>query len=407
MSESALTFEDFQTHLAVQLGVAYFGVAGITAAEPPTDTPTLQMIKDQVNGGIRMLLLDAPPEGWRAQQPVASLVLWATASSTANGAPIFATPISTVLANASIFYASMVGHKLKFTVTSTADGVPTYTTAIATSVVTVDDDIFNGVFAVGQTVTFSATGNSYTVTKITTAKIVVVDGDASGEADADTVTITRDYAIEAYTSPVSVDVTGDASGEVTAAAITVTADGNYTLPSDFGGETIGDITYAAATNVGLKIQWSNDGIIRGYRENVGTQTGYPYLAAVRKMDATNVARRWEMAVYPTPSGNFTVEFPYELHFTAMTSATDLHPFGVHYDEVVRAACSAFAELEGEDALAGRVQYYRDMALPGAYRINHRSAPKTVGSLRRRYTTGYQDLRDWRRHVPRQDVTGPT
>lgn len=399
MSESALTFDDLQVHVALQLGVAYYGADGTEVAQAPTDTYTLQMVKDYVNGGIRMLLNDAPPEGWKWQQPTASLVLWPTSSSTANGAPSFGDPESTVTVHARMFHDSMLGHKLEFTVTSTADGTPTYTSANATTVVDVDDAIFSGVFAVGQTITFSATGNSYTVNTITDTTTVIVDGDASGEADGDTVTITRDYVIEAVTSELVVDVTGDASGESDGATVTVTANGNYTLPSTFSGEYSGPITYAAGTTTGAFIGWGSEGEIRRYRENVTTQTGYPTRAAIRK---SSVARRWEMVVYPTPAADYTVEFPYELHFTALSATTDVHPAGVQYDEVIMAASEAYAEMKGEDALKGRVQYYQQKALLGAYRINARSVPKKLGNLLGRRAP-YRDHRDYSN---RPDVTTP-
>lgn len=399
MAEDALTFGDLITHVASQLGVAYYGAAGDEVAQAPTDTYTLDAVKDYVNGGIRMFLNDAPPEGWRFQQPTASVDLWATASSTCNGAPSFGDPESTVTVHARTFHDSMLGHKLKFTVTSTADGTPTYTAANDTTVIDVDDAIFSGVFAVGQSITFDATDNSYVVNTITDTTTVIVDGDASGEADGDTVTITRDYVIEAVTSALVVDVTGDASGEADGATVTVTADGNYTLPSTFGGEYLGPISYAAGENPGASIQWESEGLVRRLRENTSSQTGYPSIAGIRKMDATNVARRWELVVYPTPGGDYAVEFPYELYFTALSATTDLHPAGAHYDEAIMAACEAYAELKGEDNLAGRAQYYEQKALPAAHRRNRRSAPKRLGNLLKRKPPG-----DWRDTVSRPNVT---
>ena len=399
MAEDALTFTELQAHVASQMGVAYYGAAGDEAAQAPTDVYTLAIVKSYVNGGIRMFLNDAPPEGWRFQQPTASIIAWATASGVANGAPSFGDPESTVTVHARTFHDSMLGHKLKFTVTSTADGTPTYTAANGTTVIDVDEAIFSGVFAVGQTITFDATDNEYTVNTITDPTTVIVDGDASGEADGDTVTITRDYVIEAVTSAIVVDVTGDAGGESDGATVTVTADGNYTLPSTFGGEYLGPIGYAAGTNPGASIEWSSEGVMRRLRENVSSQTGYPTRAAVRKMD---LARRWELVVYPTPGGDYTLEFPYELYFTALSSATDLHPAGAHYDEAIMAACEGYAEMKGEDKLAGRMQYYREAVLPAAQRRNNRSAPRKLGSLLKRRTRS-MDHRDF---FERPNVTTP-
>lgn len=397
MSESALTFAELQTHVASKMGVAYFGAAGTEVAQPPNDTYTKQAVKDYVNGGIRMFLNDAPPEGWRFQQPTASITLWATATGVVNGTPSFGDPESTVTVHARTFYDSMLGHKLKFTVTSTADGTPTYTEANTTSVVDVDDAIFSGVFAVGQTITFSATGNSYVVNTITDTTTVIVDGNASSEADGDTITITRDYVIEAVTSALVVDVTGNASGEADGATVTITADGNYTLSSVFSGEYLGPIRYATNTNPGAGIRWTDEGSIRGLRENVSSQTGYPVLAAIRKMD---LARRFELVTYPTPGGDYDVEFPYELYFTELTADSDLHPAGPHYDEAIRAACEAYAEQEGEDQLEGRVEYYNKKALPAAYRRDARSGPKHLGSLLR----GGRIPMDWRDYTERPNVT---
>lgn len=401
MAEDALTFTELQAHIASQLGVAYYGAAGDEAAQAPpaTDVYTLAMVKSYVNGAIRMFLNDAPPEGWRWQQPTASIVLWVTTSGVANGAPSFGDPESTVTVHARTFHDSMLGHKLKFTVTSTADGTPTYTAANGTTVIDVDDAIFSGVFAVGQSITFSATDNSYVVNTITDTTTVIVDGDASAEADGDTVTITRDYVIEAVTSALVIDVTGDASGEADGATVTITADGNYTLPSTFGGEYLGPITYAAGANPGASIGWQSEGLIRRLRENVSSQTGYPTTAAVRKMD---VARRWELVVYPTPGSDYTVEFPYELYFTALSAATDVHPAGVHYDEAIMAACEAYAEMKGEDKLEGRVQYYQQKALPGAHRRNSRSGPKKLGNLLKRRIR----ISQYRNMYQRPNVTTP-
>ena len=142
-------------------------------------------------------------------------------------------------------------------------------------------------------------------------------------------------------------------------------------------------------------------MIRRLRENVSSQTGYPALAAVRK---SSIARRWELLVYPTPGGNYTVEFPYELYFTALSAAADLHPAGAHYDETIMAACEAYAEMKGQDALQGRVQYYEQKALPAAHRRNRRSAPKRLGNLLQRRRRN-RDM-DWRDSISRPNVTTP-
>ncbi len=405
MSESALTFLDLQVHVASKMGVAFYGAAGDEVAQAPTDTYTEQVVKDYVNGGIRMFLNDAPEEGWRFQTPVASITLWAAQSSTANGAPSYSAPAvaSTVTAHTRMFYDSMVGHELAFTLTSTADGTPTYTEAADTSVIDVDDAIFNAGM-VGQTVAFTVTDNNYTIIGFTDSTTVIVEGDASGETDGDTVTAAHNYVIQSVSSLLVAVVAGDASGEADGATITLTPDGNYTLPSTFGGEVLGVITYAAGVSPGSAIRWIDEGSIRRLRENVSNQTAYPSLAAIRKMAETNVARRYELVVFPSPGGDYIVEFAYELYFTELTADGDFHPAGLHYDEAIRAACVAYAEMMGEDRLEDQAEYYHKKALPAAHRRDRQSGPRQLGNLlqrRARYNT------DWRDCVERPDVSPPS
>lgn len=331
MAEDALTFKELQTHVSSQLGVSYYGAAGDEVAQPPTDTYTLAAVKEYVNGGLRMFLNDAPPEGWRFQQPTASVVLWASITVdtdvTVTGSD-YVTSTTITATGGTPFYPSMVGHTISFTTTG-------------------------------------------------------------------------DFVVDSYTSSTVISVIGDASA-VSSETFSMTADGNYTLPSTFGGEYLGPISYAAGENPGASLRWGSEGEIRRLRENVSSQTGYPTLAAVRKMDATNVARLWELVVYPTPGGDYTVEFPYELYFTALSADGDLHPAGIHYDETVMAACEAYAEMKGNDNLAGRVQYYEQKALPAAQRRNQRSAPRRLGSLLVRRPP----FSDWRDSYARPDVTTP-
>lgn len=77
---------------------------------------------------------------------------------------------------------------------STADGAPVY--ASPSSTVTVDDYIFRAA-DVGHDLTFwsSGTPSSYTISAFTNPKVVVVTGDASGEADGDIVTISHHRTI--------------------------------------------------------------------------------------------------------------------------------------------------------------------------------------------------------------------
>jgi hypothetical protein len=300
---SALTFGDLILTVAERLGVAYYGVNGDEVAQVPTDAFTLDKCKRYVYDGIRMLMADAPPEGWRWQRPLASVVLWGDiavdAAVTVTG--VHALGLTTLTATAATFVPSMEG----------------------------------------STVTITGVG---------------------------------DFVIASYTSATVVVLTGDA----TCAGVTfsMTTDGRYALPQTFGGEVAGDITYAAGTDVGVPLNWCSELEIRRLRENDEGVTSNPYYAAVRR-NQTN-SRRWDLLVYPLPGGDYTVEFPYVVYFDKITGLTDVHPAGIAYDEVVKAASLAQAEMQGEDMLSGAMQYYRDVMLPNGYRIDGRQAPRRLG-----------------------------
>lgn len=398
---AALTYQDLIIAVAEQLGVAYYGAAGDEAAQVPTDAYELDRVKRFVQDGIRMFIADSPPAGWRWQRPLASIVLWATATGTASGAPTYVDPSSTVTSHLRMFYDSMVGHNLAFTVTSTADGTPSYDSTDGVTTIDVDDAIFSSVVAVGQSITFSATSNAYIITQISDTTTVVVEGDASGEADGDTVTIARNYAIASVTSAVVAVVTGDASGEADDAAMTVTADGAYIMPGSFGGEVVGGITYTAGSNIGTTIDWGDELEIRRLRENWNDTRTRPYLAAIRR-NQTN-SRQWDLLVYPTPGSDQTVEFPYMIYFDEITELTDMHVAGFAHDETVKWAAKSQAEMQGEDAMAGATEYYRKIALLNSFKTDARAAPRKLGYCGNP-GNGNVSLRDFRQFTRRPTVT---
>ncbi len=83
-------------------------------------------------------------------RPEATIKLWPTTASTADGAPAKDNGTSTVTADDAMFYDSMIG----------------------------------------ASVVFTATSKSYVIESVTSTLIAVVTGDASGEADEDVITVT-------------------------------------------------------------------------------------------------------------------------------------------------------------------------------------------------------------------------
>ena len=64
----------------------------------------------------------------------------------------------------------------------------------------------------------------------------------------------------------------------------------------------------------------------------------------------------------------------------VTPPGNLHPAGLRYDEAIKAACLAQAEMDVEDVTAGFVQKYIQGALPRAHQADTRSAPRKLGSM---------------------------
>jgi hypothetical protein len=208
-----------------------------------------------------------------------------------------------------------------------------------------------------------------------------------------TITDSGTYTIYSYTSATEVVIEGD--HEFVDKTFSMTANGNYTMPLHFGGEYSDRLTYAAESGIATNIEWCNATEIREHRRLSGVSTGYPSLASVR---ITSTNGRWELMAFPTPSTDLTVELKYPIHFDLLTADGDYHPAGYKFDDAVLAACLARAQMDEGSLLQGRMEYYRQIALPNAYRTDARSRPRKLGKLStgrsRRYEPAYRHA-DWR------------
>ena len=167
--------------------------------------------------------------------------------------------------------------------------------------------------------------------------------------------------------------------------------GDYTLPANFGGQYTGPITYVANTNRGMILSWTSEIAIRSKRQNYNIESGTPYEAAVRLMPTpsyqalTNSSgimlprHRWELMTWRISSEFLSVLFPYTLSFNSFVNLTDIPPSPIGFDEALKACCLAVAEKETEDTTQGvDWEYYHSMALPAAWQLDMRSAPKALG-----------------------------
>lgn len=204
-----------------------------------------------------------------------------------------------------------------------------------------------------------------------------------------------DVTIESYVSSTSVIVSGSHTGAASK-KWSIESGGNYTLPTTFGGQYIGEPTYAPDSNLGIDPEWSDESTIRQWRSNVAVETGNPYLFAVRVMDTGSPRRRWELMAYPKPDETQTMEFSYMLHFDSLVNLTEVHPAPFGHDEAIKAACRAVVEKDVERVLGVEWGYYREVALPNSFRVDALSAPKKLqqrgtrpGSIRDFRAINYQ------------------
>jgi len=224
---------------------------------------------------------------WSFLMPASSIILWTTAISTADGAPV-------------------------------KDN--------GTSTVTVDDAIFQQYSMIGYNVVFTATEKSYPIVSWTSSKVVVVMGDASGEADADT--------------------------------ITITPDGYYTLPPTFGG--LADRftnAYSATLEKPRLHEVDPDSIYANWRDS-NTQ-GTPYMWAVTAA-ATATPQGHRLMVYPVPDADTTWIFRPHLRALDITDGSGYFLGGTDHCFTIQEM--ALGEAELHDGHATGTHYDRGQAL---------------------------------------------
>ena len=406
----ALTYQDLILVVAEQLGIAYYGPNGDQIAQIPVDAYELDRCKRFVQDGIRMFISDAPPDGWRWQRPLAEVDLWVdlgVGMPPATAGPNLATAVFSggathITATTASFSAASVGQVIAVR----DQGVFTVVSFISPTEITVAG---NRVWQGGQMFQLQATTGLPTMTATYAAgpdltTIVAAAGTFYASSEGRPLFIT-DLQVGAltilhYVSDTTITVSGNHAW-VGARTFSLSAQGIYSLPDNFGGEYCGPITYQAGSNRGVPINWISDLEIRRLRENWNSVSGNPYYAAIRRNNTVN--RRWELMVYPNTGGTYRVEFPFILYFDKIVNLTDYHVAGVQHDETVKAAALAQAEMQGEDTLAGRMSYYRDIALKNSRMIDARSAPRRLGYVGNPRSTTVA-LRDFRQYFRRPTVS---
>lgn len=157
----------------------------------------------------------------------------------------------------------------------------------------------------------------------------------------------------------------------------------YLMPQDFNGDAMGEWTFGADQNVWPEIITMPEHVIRMWRSiHSGNQSGIPHYAAFRRLEDRYVPAgqrgRWEVIFYPDPGQAYVVELEYRHFFNDLVEPTlDYQPAGAEHDETIVAAAIAKAELDRDDVMGSRHQYY-EKCLKNSIRVDLQAAPKTVG-----------------------------
>lgn len=233
-------------------------------------------------GGVDLSVAPPVVHHWSFLRPWATIDLWPSASSTADGAPAKDNGTSTVTVDDAIFFCSMVGYN----------------------------------------VTFAATENTYPIASYTSAKVVVVTGDASGEADEDTVS--------------------------------VVADGIYRLPTTYGG-LINTPIYIPLSGYSSPeiIMCTPEEIARRHRDSTATGTS-KYISIVK------AAADYDLYVHPIVAVARELKYRFKARQDALTDSSSEYPLGsdLHSNTLLEAALAA-AEAQSAGIVNGtHEQLYR-------------------------------------------------
>lgn len=448
---SALTFQDLLIEVAYKAGCAYYGPDGTGAAQVPVDNHDLVLCQRIVNKAIRMFINDAPsPNGWSWTRPIAQVDLWPqisydaasppqtfvtfTVNPSVNGVVQTGTTLLTLttpgvpVTNAQVapvgvvgtpaFYQSMEYRQIflngnpppntaGFFIPENGNPRTVEPVTITRTGTTATGTIPSGTsgWVVGNSVQIASAqqaaynGNQVIQSVTPTTFTFTVAGSPATPATGNIIAtflgqVGVPFTILQYLSSTQIVVDGDATvgGTMpTFCPFSFPTPGDYTLPANFGGQYVGEITFVANTNRGTILNWIDEGSIRARRQNYNIETGTPYWAAVRLMPTpsyqqlTNTSgfmlprRRWELMTWRISNEFLSIIFPYTLAFNDLVNLTDVPPAPFSFDEAIKAACLAVVEKEVEDSMTGPDwTYYHTIALQAAYRINAMAAPKTLG-----------------------------
>lgn len=426
---SVLSIEGLVLRIAREIGVADYGSDGQQEAMIPVDPHDLDLVRTIVEDGIRMFVKSSPPNGWRWMRRILSVTVTATQITGTADSASSTTLVDTALATAFTDDTDLVGYWIYMASGSYAQ-VASYTASTGT--VTVADWLDVSGNAGG---TDPSADDSYTITPVET-----VGGDIhryplpeyfGGSADGKitygeatnhsapvewvdesyirqyrTVSVTTGYPRKAAIAPYEPRAVG--AGPTRRFELLLDNDPSTADTFQFpysayfdkvrleaGSASAGDTT--SLTNSDLANLYPDD-YYNGWVMKIIDGTGKNSYAVVS--DYTGVSGKFDVADWLAIDGSADGTDPDDTSVYVLQPVVNAHPAGMRFDDAIKGACLAEAEKIVDD-LAGRgfVKDWMQTHLPDAHKLDHRSGPRTLGTMNK---SG--DGRDHRRCRTWTDVT---
>ena len=416
MSEptSALSYYGLILRVAREAGIAYYGSGGDEPAMIPVDEHDLDLCKRIVNDAIRMFIADAPPKGWRWMRRIMSVTLTATRITGTADADTDATHLVDLTLATTYTTTDQLVDYYAYILTGTGAG--SYAKITAYNKTTGSCTVADWLDAYGNPGgTDPTTGSTFAITPVETvggdiSRYPLAEnfgGEVNGEIHyaSDTnhaaiiewrdeayirarraVTVITGYPQFAAIRPLEFKAGGTGPKRrfeliVNPDPVAVdTLEFPYTLFFDELRLEAGLATNGAAAAI------SNSSLANIYPDDLYDGWTITVISGTGK-GATAV-----ITSYVGADGEFFVD---DWLYSDDTAATvnpasgsayyleplgNLHPAGLRFDQAIKAACLAQAEVDIEDITAGFMTMYMQKALPKAYAIDTRSAPRKLGSM---------------------------
>lgn len=423
---SALSIEDLILRIAREIGVADYGSDGQQEAMVPVDPHDLDLCRRIVNDGIRMFIKSSPPNGWRWQRRIMSVTVTATEITGTADSTSTTTLVDLTLATTYDTDDDLNGYWIYIT-DGTGEGsyaqVTDYTALTGT--VTVADWLSISGNAGG---TDPVADDTFIITPIEVIEGEIyryplpenyggsTDGPITYKADSNhsqliewcdesyirtrrSVTVTNAYPMWAATLPYEPRAQGAGPSrryEIQFDPEPSVADTflfPYSLYFDKVRLEAGTATGGAATtltNTSLNDLYPDD-YYNGWVMKIIDGTGKNSYAAVT--DYAGATGVFTVADWLSIDGSVGGTDPAISSVYVLQPAVNMHPAGMRFDDCIEGACLAKAEMLVDD-LAGRgfVQDWKETHKPDAYKLDQRSAPRSLGTMNKS-GTGRRVLRD--------------